>query len=79
MRQGLKLPVTFRTLEGDEEETQGSGCAIGGMGRQTDDYFKGKRVVLSRLPVHLHHLSQVSNSVLKKTMTKSYWVLMKLI
>ena len=31
MRKGLKLPVTFRTREGDEEETQGSGCAIGGM------------------------------------------------
>ena len=53
MRQGLKLPkVTFRTREGDEEETQGSGCAIGGMwvDKTTDDYFKGKRVVLFSLP-----------------------------
>ena len=53
MRQGLKIPkVTFRTREGDEEEIQGSGCAIGGMwvDKTTDDYFKDKRVVLFSLP-----------------------------
>ena len=33
-------------LEGDEEETQGSGCAIGGVwvDKTTDHYFKNKRV-----------------------------------
>ena len=43
--------VTFRTREGDEEEADG-GCAIGGhwVTKTTDDYFKGKRVVLFSLP-----------------------------
>ena len=48
MKEGFKIPkVTFRTRIGDEEETDG-GCAIGGQWKNmtTDDYFKGKRVVL---------------------------------
>ena len=52
MKDGFKIPkVTFRTRIGDEEETDG-GCAIGGQWKNmtTDDYFKGKRVVLFSLP-----------------------------
>ena len=48
MKRDLKIPkVTFRTREGDEVETDG-GCAIGGqwVNKTTDDYFKGKRVVV---------------------------------
>ena len=50
--QGMKIPkVTFRVRVGDEEPTDG-GCAIGGEWKNmtTDDYFKGKRVVLFSLP-----------------------------
>jgi len=53
MREGLILPkVTFRTREGDEEVEGVEGCAIGGewINKTTDDYFKGKRVVLFSLP-----------------------------
>ena len=52
MKEGFKIPkVTFRTRIGDEEETDG-GCAIGGQWKNitTDDYFKGKRIVLFSLP-----------------------------
>ena len=52
MQKGFKIPkVTFRTRVGDEEPTDG-GCAIGGQweNKTTDDYFKGKRVVLFSLP-----------------------------
>ena len=52
MKRDLKIPkVTFRTREGDEVETDG-GCAIGGqwVNKTTDDYFKGKRVVVFSLP-----------------------------
>ena len=52
MKEGFKIPkVTFRTRVGDEEPTDG-GCAIGGQweNKTTDDYFKGKRVVLFSLP-----------------------------
>ena len=52
MKEGFKIPkVTCRTRIGDEEETDG-GCAIGGQWKNmtTDDYFKGKRVVLFSLP-----------------------------
>ena len=52
MMRDLKIPnVTFRTREGDEVETDG-GCAIGGqwVNKTTDDYFKGKRVVIFSLP-----------------------------
>ena len=52
MQKGFKIPkVTFRTRVGDEEPTDG-GCAIGGqwLNKTTDDYFKGKRVVLFSLP-----------------------------
>ena len=52
MREGMLIPkVTFRTREGDEVETDGR-CAIGGqwINKTTDDYFKGKRVVLFSLP-----------------------------
>ena len=50
---GFKLPhVTFRTHEGDEEVPGETGCPIGGewVNKTTDDYFKGKRVVLFSLP-----------------------------
>ena len=52
MIKGMKIPkVTFRTRVGDQVETDG-GCAIGGqwLNKTTDDYFKGKRVVLFSLP-----------------------------
>ena len=52
MKEGMIIPkVTFRTREGDEVETDG-GCAIGGqwINKTTDDYFKGKRVVVFSLP-----------------------------
>tara|TARA_Y100000768_G_scaffold127512_1_gene94595 strand:- start:847 stop:1392 length:546 start_codon:yes stop_codon:yes gene_type:complete len=52
MIKGMKIPkVTFRTRIGDQVETDG-GCAIGGqwLNKTTDDYFKGKRVVLFSLP-----------------------------
>ena len=52
MKEGMVIPkVTFRTRIGDEVETDG-GCAIGGqwINKTTDDYFKGKRVVLFSLP-----------------------------
>ena len=52
MKRDLKIPkVTFRTREGDEVETD-DGCAIGGqwVNKTTDDYFKGKRVVIFSLP-----------------------------
>ena len=52
MKEGMLIPkVTFRTREGDEVETDG-GCAIGGqwINKTTDDYFKGKRVVVFSLP-----------------------------
>ena len=47
----MKIPkVTFRVRVGDEEPTDGV-CAIGGEWKNmtTDDYFKGKRVVLFSL------------------------------
>ena len=52
MKRDLKIPkVTFRVRVGDEVETDG-GCAIGGqwVNKTTDDYFKGKRVVIFSLP-----------------------------
>ena len=52
MKEGMIIPkVTFRTREGDEVETD-DGCAIGGqwINKTTDDYFKGKRVVVFSLP-----------------------------
>ena len=52
MKRDLKIPkVTFRVRTGDEVETDG-GCAIGGqwINKTTDDFFKGKRVVLFSLP-----------------------------
>ena len=48
MKRDLQIPkVTFRVRVGDEVETDG-GCAIGGqwINKTTDDYFKGKRVVV---------------------------------
>ena len=48
MKRDLMIPkVTFRVRTGDEVETDG-GCAIGGqwVNKTTDDYFKGKRVVI---------------------------------
>ena len=50
MREGVELPkVTFKVREGDIAP-EGSGCPIGGTWNDmtTDDYFKGKRVVLFR-------------------------------
>ena len=50
---GFKIPpVTFRVRQGDEEVPGETGCPIGGewITTTTDDYFKGKRVVLFSLP-----------------------------
>ena len=52
MKRDLMIPkVTFRVRTGDEVETDG-GCAIGGqwLNKTTEDFFKGKRVVLFSLP-----------------------------
>ena len=48
MIKDFKIPnVIFKTREGDTSETEGA-CAIGGkwVDKSTDDFFKGKRVVL---------------------------------
>tara|TARA_B100001287_G_C22681628_1_gene530763 strand:- start:607 stop:1170 length:564 start_codon:yes stop_codon:yes gene_type:complete len=53
MINGLKIPkVTFRVRQGDEQPEAELGCPIGGewVSKTTDDYFKGKRVVLFSLP-----------------------------
>ena len=53
MHKGIVLPkVTFRVRVGDEEVDGIEGCSIGGdwINKTTDDYFKGKRVVLFSLP-----------------------------
>ena len=53
MINGLKIPkVTFRVRQGDEQPEAEVGCPIGGewVSKTTDDYFKGKRVVLFSLP-----------------------------
>ncbi len=50
--QGMTLPkVTFKVRIGDVAP-EGPGCPIGGSWKDmtTDDYFKGKRVVLFSLP-----------------------------
>ena len=52
MKRDLRIPkTTFRVRVGDEVETD-DGCAIGGqwVNKTTDDFFKGKRVVLFSLP-----------------------------
>ena len=52
MKRDLRIPkTTFRIRVGDEVETD-DGCAIGGqwVNKTTDDYFKGKRVVIFSLP-----------------------------
>ena len=49
---GMIIPkVTFKVRQGDEKP-EGGGCPIGGKWTDvtTDDYFKGKRVVLFSLP-----------------------------
>ena len=52
MIEGFKIPnVTFKVREGDNAENQQT-CAIGGkwVEKNTDDFFKGKRVILFSLP-----------------------------
>ena len=52
MIEGYKIPkVIFNTREGDISENQGT-CSVGGkwVKKSTDDFFKGKRVVLFSLP-----------------------------
>mgnify|MGYP001178417474 CR=1 FL=1 len=52
MREGMTLPkVTFKVRTGDQAPDDG-GCPIGGTwtDKTTDDYFKGKRVILFSLP-----------------------------
>ena len=52
MIKDFKIPnVVFKTREGDTSETE-SACSIGGkwVDKSTDDFFKGKRVVLFSLP-----------------------------
>ena len=49
---GLKIPkVIFKTREGDSSNSPNE-CSIGGkwVDKSTDDYFKGKRVILFSLP-----------------------------
>ena len=52
MKSGFKLEkVIFKTRDGDSAKNINE-CAIGGkwIDKTTDDYFKGKRVVLFSLP-----------------------------
>ena len=52
MIKGFKIPkVIFRVREGDTSNDEAI-CAIGGkwINKSTDDYFKGKRVILFSLP-----------------------------
>ena len=52
MIEKFKIPnVVFKIREGDASETEGV-CAIGGkwIDKSTDDFFKGKRVLLFSLP-----------------------------
>ena len=52
MKSGYKLNnVTFKLREGDQSGSSNE-CAIGGkwIDKTTDDFFKGKRVVLFSLP-----------------------------
>ena len=52
MIEGFKIPnVTFKVREGDTAENQET-CSVGGkwIEKNTDDFFKGKRVVLFSLP-----------------------------
>ena len=52
MIKDFKIPnVVFKTREGDTTASEGV-CAIGGkwVDKSTDDFFKGKRVVLFSLP-----------------------------
>ena len=68
---GFKLPhVTFKTRVRDDS-IEGPN-PFRWEDKTTDDYFKGKRVVLFSLPgEHLHQLAQlISYQVLKKTTIK---------
>ena len=52
MIEGFKIPnVKFKVREGDTAENQET-CSIGGkwIEKNTDDFFKGKRVILFSLP-----------------------------
>ena len=52
MIEGFKIPnVTFKVREGDTAENQET-CSVGGkwIEKNTDDFFKGKRVILFSLP-----------------------------
>tara|TARA_Y100000992_G_scaffold240433_1_gene171255 strand:+ start:535 stop:1080 length:546 start_codon:yes stop_codon:yes gene_type:complete len=52
MIDGFKIPkVNFKVREGDIAEKEGA-CALGGkwVDKTTDDYFKGKKVILFSLP-----------------------------
>ena len=52
MIKGFKIPkVNFRVREGDASDNE-EVCAIGGkwINKSSDDYFKGKRVILFSLP-----------------------------
>ena len=52
MIEGFKIQtVTFKVREGDTAENQET-CSIGGkwIEKNTDDFFKGKRVILFSLP-----------------------------
>ena len=77
MREGMLIPKVTLTREGDEVETDG-GCAIGGqwINKTTDDYFKGKRVVLSVSRAFTIQLVVPTILVLKKSMRiLKIWVL----
>jgi peroxiredoxin len=56
MIKGFKIPkVIFRVREGDTSNNEAI-CAIGGkwIDKSTDDYFKGKRVILFSLTWCIH-------------------------
>ena len=70
MIKGFKIPkVNFRVREGDVSDNE-EVCAIGGkwIDKSSDDYFKGKRVILFSLPgVRLHrHVLHSNYQDLKK-------------
>ena len=63
MKPGFKLnKVIFKLREGDKAGNLKE-CAIGGkwIDKTTDDFFKGKRVVLFSYQEHLHQLVHHNN------------------
>jgi hypothetical protein len=69
MIKGFKIPkVNFRVREGDASDNE-EVCAIGGkwIDKSSDEYFKGKRVILLVYLVRLHrHVLHSNYQDLKK-------------